>query len=470
MVNIEKIDPIDYFVKNFYTSNEYLQHTMLYNERFDLWFKWNEDYQCYRDSSKGEISKVVYDWMKNHGFTKNTKVKHNLMDIIKADKSIKLSDFNDRIWVLKNGYYFMDEDEFVEFDKIHDHVKRYLLPNLYEPLIFNDDIDTIPPELESLCNALNLEFKSDTIISSMKHPNPATGSEPSDVTMWLRFLVNLVHLNPVDRIMPVLVGLPSAGKSPNVRLIQAMLPNSTGIVRYCKIGENGEVQDVWRKPIWLDEEGSMGFATNKTLKLIKTNFSRNSLISIRNLYQGAFTTKGGRFIVAATNQAFQMSDKYNQTGTFKRICPLFMPHVFKMNDEFEEQFEDEELLSRIFSYLLKCKVTKMNDGFEQIKFQERNMEVWNWSAYPIKRICDELFYQSYEIDSELLETIVCKRVKAEMIDKHCPIPPLFMQRVRETLERLGCKHISRKSRGLFIGIKAHDEDIQRNSIMAEMGD
>jgi len=369
--------------------------------------------------------------------------------------------------------------EFKEFNYSDDDTLQSFCSMNYVPRTFNPEarVEDVP---ELFMEMLDIFEFGKGVKSMTEHPWRNQKEDdgmrmltPSDKELFTRFLVNMAHLNTSDRLMMFLVGNNNAGKSPMMKCIRIMFgATMVGSVSIANLGENGGTQICRDKKIWMQEDASMGFATNQTLELIKSNYSDEALISNRVMYSGWGEIEGERFLIGADNQLFKIPADYDCDAFYKRACPVVCPNQFESDAEFEKKVIDPIFLDQLYSWLLVCEENPVRSGFEHTEFIKRNESIWKWSAYPVKRICDQLFEKTYDINSKYHELQLFQLVDQEFVKQQAIVPSRLNAKVREYLvDGIGCGFTRIKGVGYFIGIQPRDESTRKlllqNTVDAE---
>ncbi len=452
-----KAFPLELWMTKFLRWWEGVTWRIKWVREWEVWIHWDESvglWKKYIEKKEESIDYLILSYMDSLNLPRSLMGLRLAKTSIKADPlfCVSAEDLIDLHYiVLKNGVFDTKAQKFIAgFDA--KYLTLYSIPRNY----LGSQITTMPITWQKLLTAFDLG-KGDYPEKGVKeHPIKTRPTEDRDI--WVQWVINLIHFYPDDRIMPMLIGYPDAGKSPNIKVLKYMLGEDMVCnIRLNLVGKKGEVKG-FLKPVWLQEESSMGFADNNTLQIIKSNYSDDSEVSIRLLFHDTFTIKGNKFMLGATNQCFRMSDEYNAIGTYKRLCPLLCPNRFKKDTAFEETIHDPIFLDELYTYLLNQSIKPAIGKWEQLAFQERNMNLWNWSAYPISHICEDHFMRDYDISSKLEETDVDKIILNEMDTQKLDIPKKFHLRIREAMEEMGVTHSRVKNAGWFTGVKTRVPD------------
>lgn len=451
---------IDIFTEQFYDSEFYLNTPFYYLSDVGIWYMYNNDIKIYEIVNKDRIVKLIYEWFELMGISQTNS---NITDCVKQTQSKKLMAekiFNNHYMSLKNGAYNNHTNKFTPWDEIER--PQNLLIGIHIPHPYDATQTKIPPLFDKMLEAFDYG-KGDFPELGIKPIIELKDGQPTDKEMWIQYLVNMIHLQPIDRFLVLLIGPPDAGKSPEIKLIQSLMNPVTAIVNITELGKMGELQNNWFKLIYLDEDCNMGYAENVTMKFIKTNYSLNSIVNIRNLYSGIINEKGNKFICGASNQAFRLPVAYNSNAIFKRLLPLVCPNRYKRNVEMEEQMNSDEFLDQVFAYLLNQEVKPMQLGYNQIELQERNKILWNWSAFPLKRICEELFEFSNDYNDDVIDArTVYSMIGKNLEDNKMERPKKFFKQVEGALSEMGIE-ANRKKEKEFFGIKIRNVEKKEKS-------
>lgn len=440
---------VDSFAENFYDS-EFYQTTPFYYRPDRGWYIYNVTTFVYELINVDYITKLIYEWFEFMGLPQTNS---NITDCLKQAKNKKIAPddmFDDSFMALRNGVYNLITNEFKRYEEIEKPEDLMMIIQIPYPC---DKEQIKPPELLIKMVEAFEYGKGDFPELGLDPIIDLKDGQPTDKTMWLQYLVNMIHLKPIDRFLVLLIGPPDAGKSPQIKLIYNLMKPITGNINLNKVGEMGELQMEYMKRILIDEDCNMGYANNDTMKFIKDNFSDDSEIKIRNLYAGRFSEKGNKYMTGGSNQAFRLPIAYNSSAIFKRLLPLICPNRYKRNVEMEEQMKNPEFLDQVFAYLLNQEVKPMHEGYDQIDLQNRNEILWNWSAFPLKRICEQLFEFSYDFSDEVLSArVVYSMIGREMEKQKMERPKKFFKQVENALAEMGIESNRKKERE-FYGIK-----------------
>ncbi len=416
---------------------------------------YNQQKFIFEHAEEEEILGKIQEWMErtNIQITPNNRNTIEFYKDCKINTKMKKEKFSFREYYAFNQGIIDTKNKRIIFREEFDEIQQgaEFLATLHCNRNYIGEDITLPHDtFLELCNAFLKDGGDYQGIEPVWEPK---GTEPRGLDMWLRYIRKMVWLDTSDRLLLALIGLPDAGKSPQCDFVSEMLDGLCAPIRANVIGEKGELQYAKDYPIWYQEDGSMGYAENRTLQILKTNFSKTGKIAVRDMYSATSFEDGRRFILIASNQCFKFSELYNTSATYKRFCVILCPNRFKKNEEFEDKIIESDFLDHMFSYFLNTEIVDVAFGFDQLEFQERNELMWRWSAYPIERVCKMLYVQSFHIGSMRFSMDVFKEVIEKMEEQKAQIPPKLNKKIKNALETMGIEFRRSTSGDHFIGIK-----------------
>lgn len=447
---------INLFRDKFYRSPIYLKYEFHWILDRKYWMMYNPNKFIFERTEEEHIMGKIQQWME-HPDIKITPTNRNTVEFYKDAKittKMEKKQFSfTQYYAFSGGVMDCEHRKVImsdEFDEISNGAE--FLCTLHCNRNYDPTIDQPHFTFLELLKAFRSGMGDYPGLEPVHEPQ---GQQPLDWEMWVRYLTNMTWLDKSDRLKITLVGLPDAGKSPQIQFVKNMLEGLCAPIKVNQIAEKGELQQAREYPIWYQEDGSMGWAEEKSIQLLKSNFSKNSVIGIRDMYKPTEFEEGGRFIIEALNQTYRFSDKYNTTATWKRFCTLICPNRFEEDEEFEEKILEKEMLDHMFSYFINSEYIKVKQGYDQIEFQERNKLLWNWSAYPIRRVCKMLYKQSFELGSTRESMKVFKDVINELEAQKAQIPSKINKRIKDALAEMGIEFRRNSQTGdMFIGIES----------------
>ncbi|MHA1583843.1 MAG: hypothetical protein ACTSWL_01190 [Promethearchaeota archaeon] len=436
-------------IQEFIPCEIYQQNPFYFIKETQNWYRYT-DIHCYEIVCEDNILADLQNWMVERDIlTSKTILTDALLNLrLQFQKSV--NDFiNPYYMVLKNGLYDLRENKLKDFSP-----KK--LTTRYIPRTYIANVKERPEIWEKLLEIFDYG-KGD-------HPEQSLSKVwvgengvlyTTDRQLWEQYCVNMVHFHFADRLIMILVGQPSAGKSPMVDTIHGMMgDNVCSAVNLVTCGDKGGLDKVSAlKEIWTNQEMNMGDASNETMQLHKSIQSKDPRYNLRFLFSDTAEFRGNKFEFGATNQAFRMTGAYNKGASFKRICPLMCPNVYDKNTEFESLIRNEQFLDELFSYLINQPVKQVNDGWNELEFQNRNMQIWNWSAYPVSRVCADLYVRSYEDNSEIETMNVFREVETRLRQQTREIPKKMNALIKTALGEMGVDFKRNKTGDKFVGIK-----------------